>query len=580
MLNEGGTYMKNKWLIGLFIATVIMTSGCAGDKKQDVPVDSGNDPIVIDSETIGVAEETPENDTTRTESAALAYDFDRSLESLFPLTEGYRWHFIGSVEYASVEVLNKIDRQHPDVTEIVIEGLVEDMSGLFLSDTSYLKQYSIFEHQLIRRFGPYESVVLKSPVNKSEAWENIYFDPVYGLFDARYIVREANNQMIVVEMTPISPEKDGVPKQFKMTTTYEVGKGVTLENRVYVYDNEGVEETFEFGYGLYEEGDAYDIPFVSRYFSKDPYISTMYHKGYFDYAIREATAYQFLYINRFRLTDALITEGYMAFITDLDKEDIRTVSIAENVLHIYAEKMDNPELLIGAFLDHYESVIENNQYILLDWFEEGTLNEIALYDIDTNQFSIPESLLLNDVELQAKLALMNDNGITFYFEKEQAVVKPSPKYLTNRLYYLSDIPMQSYLTLLKQAYEKMPYVRDGLSTLTLDELQTFILGFDSFKLGYSDSYIGESSIKWGERFFHQYLKPSSMIYMIADAPKAIHDDSLSHYKKTLQQLKDPQHAAVLSMVIELLEKHDNRYSTELGTFLLEYGVDIPSTYLQ
>jgi hypothetical protein len=495
------------------------------------------------------------------------------------LKEGYKWLYFGTAEYTSLEVLSKIDNQHPEVTDIYIEGVIEDVSGMYQSDTSYMKQYSILKNELIRKFGPYESVVLKSPVNKGEMWENLYFDAVYGLFDARYLVKEASKNMVKIEITPVSPAKDGVPSLLKIETTYEVGKGITLDNRVFVYDFEGVEDPFDFTTALYEESDSNELTFVSRYFSKNPYISSVYHKGYFDYAIKEATAYQYLQKNKFRLTDPLIVKGYSDFIETLDKEDIRTVSVSENVLHRYAEKMDDPEELIGLFINHYEKVIQNNAYILIDWFEEGELEAVSVYDVDTGDYAIPEDVLFLDEVLQAKVSLMNANGIAYYFSNDKPVVKPSAGYLTNNLYYLSSIPMQSYLTLLKQGYEKIPYYRDGISTLTLDELQTFILGFDTFKKSYGDSYIGLSSSRWGKDFFLQYLKPSSMIYTIGDVPGKIHDSSLVHYKKTLQQLKDKEQSAVLSMVIELLEQYDNTYSIELGKFLTDYGVDVLPAYL-
>jgi len=572
---EGGGHVKNKWFIGVLVAVLMTTAGCSNISSQG-PEETNTEPIIIDSETIGVAEE-PSNE--HTSHLDVSHDFNRSLKNLFPMTEGYKWLFIGTAEYASIEVLSKIDQQHPEVTELYIEGLVEDMSGLYLSDTSYMKQYSVFEHQLIRKFGPYESVVLKSPLDKGQVWENLYFDSVYGLFDARYLIREATDNMVVVEITPASPAKDGVPKQFKLETTYEMGKGISMENRVYIYENDGVEETFDFTSALYEAPTEYEMTFVSRYFSKNPYISSIYHKGYFDYAIREASAYQFLEKNKFRLSDLLLTEGYESFIQTLDKEDVRTVSLAENVLHIYADKMDDAEALIGLFINHYEAVIKNNEYILIDWFEEDTLEQLSLYNIENNEFEIPEETLRLDEELQAKVALMNDNGLSFYFSQNRPIMKPSSKYLTNNLYYLSSIPMQSYLTLLKQAYEKIPYYRDGVSTLTLDEIRTFLLGFEQFEQTYKDTYIGLSSNTWGEKFFHQYLKPTSMIYQVDNGVlKGIHETSLVHYKKTLQQLGDTKMAAVLSMVIELLEKNNKQYSKELEMFLTDYGVELPNNY--
>lgn len=568
--------MNKKIVLSVVIAAMLLATGCI--EKQAASDSSNQTPIIIDSETIGVAEEIPTVIETHQEN--IDHDFDRSLTTVFPLSEGYKWLYVGSVEYASVEVLSRIDRQHPEVTEIFIEGLMEDMSGEFRSDTSYLKQYSIFENHIIRRFGPYESVILKSPLDKGEAWENLYFDQVYGLFDARYFVREVNDQMIIIETTPASPEKDGVPSQFKLETTYEIGKGITMEKRVYIYDNDGVEESFDFSYALFEENSEVEAPFVSRYFSKDPYISSIYHKGYFEYAIKEANAYNYLYQNKFRTTDQLVIEGYKLFIEGLDKEDIRSISIAENVLHIYADKMDKPQELIGYFIDHYEKVLENNKFILKDWFEEGQLEEIATYNIESNEYEIGANYYRDDDNLQAKLSLINDNGIAFYFDKEQPIIKPSPEYLTNNLYYLGDIPVQSYLTLLRQAYTKAPYYRDSLSTLTLDELQSFILGFELFKKSYSESYIGDSSLKWGNIFLYQYLKPSSMIYRMDKLPREVYSESLIHYKKTLQKIGDSHTAVILSTVIELIETNDNRYTKELGEFLLELGVDVPSTYLQ
>lgn len=187
---------------------------------------------------------------------------------------------------------------------------------------------------------------------------------------------------------------------------------------------------------------------------------------------------------------------------------------------------------------------------------------------------------MNDLVIQAKVALMNDNGMDYYFDNHQPIVKASSKYIGNNLYYLGDIPMQSYLTLLQQVYEKIPFYRDGLSTLTLDELQEFILAFEPFKTGYSDSYIGESATYWSQEFLYQYLRPSSMIYRIDQQPGPVHETSLVHYKKTLQQLTDTSQATILSMVIELIEKHHNAYSSELGNFLVEVGLEIPATYLQ
>ncbi len=568
--------MNKKIVLGVVVAALLLAAGCT--EKQSISDSLNETPIIIDSETIGITEETLDDEEKHQDK--INHDFDRSLMTVFPLSEGYKWFYIGSVEYASVEVLSKIDRKHPEVTEIFIEGLVEDMSGQFMSDTSYLKQYSIFEKQIIRRFGPYESVVLKSPLNKDEVWENLYFDPVYGLFDARYRVSEVSDQMVVIEMTPASPEKDGVPSQFKIETTYEIGKGITMEKRIYIYDNEGVEETYEFSYALYEENPEVDVPFVSRYFSKDPYISSVYHKGYFDYAIKKATAYQYLYENKFRQTDQVILEGYQLLIDGLDKEDIRSISIAENVLHNYAPKMDQPERLIGLFVEHYETVLRNNKFVLKDWFEEGQLEKISSYNIEENQYTIDEAYYTKDYNIQAKLSLMNDNGIAFYFDKGQSVIKASPDYLSNNLYYLGTIPMQSYLTLVQQAYTKIPYYRDGVSTLTLDELQTFILGFETFAKSFPETYIAEASTKWAQTFFYQYLKPSPMIYRMDVLPKEIHPESLVHYKKTLQQVGDTKLASVLSMVIELIETNDNRYTKELGEFLLQVGVDVPSTYLQ
>jgi hypothetical protein len=571
--------MKQKWFIGVLVTSMLITAGCSG--KSEVRVDSDLDldePIVIDSETIGVTDETESTSEETAPLVNMSYDFEKSIKDIFPLAEGYQWLYIGSAEYASVETLSKIDEQHPDVTELYIEGLIEDMSGMFMSDTSYLKQYGLFENQLVRRFGPYESVVLKSPVNKGEGWENLYFDPVYGLFEARYIVREATKGMVKVEMTPVSPAADGVPEALKITTTYEIGKGITSENRVYVYDNEGVEESYEFGYGLYEEQEMGQVPFVSRYFSKDPYISSIYHKGYFDYAIREATAYQYLYKNRFRLTDSLIGEGYAQFIDELDKEDIRSIAIAENVFHIYSEKMASPNLLVSYFLEHYEEVIHNNQFLLADWFEEGELERISAYDVDTNIFSIDPAVYQDDYNVQAKLSLINDNGLGYYFDNGQAVIKPSATYIGNRLYYLVDIPMQSYLTLLQQVYNHMPYYRDGFHTLTLDELQNFILAFEPFRLS-EDAYLKEGAEKWSNEFLYQYLKPTQMIYDIDGVPMKIHEDSLVHYKKTLQQLKNEKQATILSLVIELIEKNNGYYTKELGEFLVQVGVEVPANYL-
>lgn len=565
--------MKKKWFLGIMAAVLLLSSGCGNETGKEATNDADNAPIVIDSETIGVSDDdTPEE--TNPVKEEKNYDFKQSVKLIFPLVEGYKWLYTGSVEYASIECLSKIDMQHPEVTEIYIEGVIEDVSGLYRTDLSYLKQYSIFDDQLIRKFGPYESVVLKSPVNKDESWENIYFDQVYGLFDARYTVSEASENMVKVKIEPVSPEKDGVPKHLKIETTYEIGKGITMEQRVYVYDDDGVEQDYEHGYGLYKTSETDDIAFMSRYFSKDPYISSIYHKGYFDYAIREATAYQYLYENRFRLTDQLVSEAYKKFVETLDKEDIRTISTAENVLDIYSEEMEKPEILIGFFLEHYENVIENNQFILADWFEEGELESISGYDIEENEFKISDEFW-NDEEVQGKLLLINDNGMAYYFENDIPVIKPSSDYLTDRLYYLSDIPMQSYLTLLQQAYSKMPYYRDGLNTLTLDELQKFILEFESFKLGYEGAYIGDASAKWGTVFLHQYLKPSSMVYWMENGPKEIHPETLVHYKKTLQQLKDPQTASILSMTIELIEKNNNYYSKELNDFLFQLGVEVP-----
>lgn len=570
--------MKRKWLCGVLVSVLLISAGCGKDAAPEATEVIEDSPIIIDSETIGVTDGA--DDSAQATESHIMYDFNAPIRSVFPLEEGYMWLYIGTAEYASVEVISKIDRQHPEVTDLYIEGLIEDMSGEFLSDTSYLKTYSIFDQQLIRKFGPYESVVLKSPAKKGDSWENLYFDSVYGLFDAHYEVKEATNTMVVVGITPVSPAKDGVPKQFKLDTTYEVGKGVTVENRVYVFDDNGVEDTFDFSSALYEEATLDKNSFVSRYFSKNPYISSIYNKGYFDYAIKEVTAYQYLEKNKFRLTDDLMVSGYQDLIASLDQEDIRTVSVAENVLHIYAEKMDNPERLIGSFIDYYEKVIQNNAFILIDWFGEGELESVSVYDVETGEYSIPIDVVYLDDSLQAKVSLMNDNGIGYYFSNGKPVIKPSSTYLTNNLYYLSDIPMQSYLTLLKQAYEKKPYVRDGISTLTLDELQAFILGFDKFEQSYGEGYIGESSRKWCKTFFMQYLKPSSMLYEIGEKPGRLHDSSLVHYKMTLQKIKDPELSAVLSRVIDLLEKNDNKYSTELGKLLSDYGVEVMPKYLE
>lgn len=569
--------MKTKWLCGVLLSVLLISAGCS-DKTISTTENTSIEPIIIDSETIGVTEDTA--DESFEQAFNVSYDFNASIEALFPLTEGYKWLYVGTAEYASVEVLSKIEQKHPEVMDLYIEGVVEDMSGLYRSDMSYLKHYSIFQNQLIRKFGPYESVVLKSPVNKGDVWENLYFDSKYGLFDAHYLVEAASDHMVKVTITPVSPAKDGVPDLLKLETTYELGKGITMENRVYIFENEGVEETFEFASALYEEAELGESPFVSRYFSKNPYISSVYHKGYFDYAIKEATAYQYLEKNKFRLSDQVILQGYSDFIEQLDKEDIRTVSIAEKVLHVYADKMDDPEEMIGLFINHYEHVIQNNAYILMDWFEEGELEGVSVYDVETGAYSIPEDVLYLDKALQAKVSLMNANGIAYYFNNDKATIKPSAAYLTDNLYYLSSIPMQSYLTLLKQGYEKIPYYRGGISTLTLDELRAFILGFETFEMSYGDSYIGTSSKKWGKTFFLQYLKPTSMVYDIGKVPGKIHDSTLVHYKKTLQQLKNQEQSAVLSMVIELLEQYDNRYSVELGQFLSDYGVEVLPAYLE
>lgn len=575
--SKGGRQMKEKWFIGILVTSMFITAGCSTESEVTMNTDL-DDPIVIDSETIGVADEKESTNEEMMPLVNISYDFEKSIKDIFPLAEGYQWLYIGSAEYASVETLSKIDQQHPNVTEIYIEGVIEDMSGVFMSDTSYLKQYGLFENQLVRRFGPYESVVLKSPVNKGETWENLYFDPVYGLFEARYVVKEASDYMVKVELVPVSPAKDGVPEVLKITTTYEIGKGISSENRVYVYDNEGVEESYEFSFGLYEEEEGGQVPFVSRYFSKDPYISSIYHKGYFDYAIREAMAYQYLYQNRFRLTDSLIGDGYSKFINELDKEDIRSIAIAENVFHIYSEKMTEADMLVGYFLEHYEEVIKNNQFLLADWFEEGELEGISAYDINSNTFSIDPSIYQEDPHIQAKLALMNDNGVDYYFDGGQALVKPSATYIGHRLYYLVDIQMQSYLSLLQEVYKQMPYYRDGFSTLTLDELQHFILAFDPFRLS-EDPYLKVGAEKWSNHFLYQYLKPTQMIYNIEGVPMKIHEDSLVHYKKTLQQLKNEKQVRLLSLVIELIEKNNGYYSKELGEFLIQAGVDVPANYL-
>ncbi len=554
-----------KSLIYILIALMLVMSGCKSNETNSV----GDDSESINIENIADTEDVKSN-----KQNIEKFDFDISLKEIFPLKLGESWRYYGITDYDAKEIIRNIDRSKLDVTDIYIEGLVDDLVGEYSNDNAYIKKYSISDNQIVQKFGSYEYTILKSPININDTWNDIYFDDMYGVFSAKYEIKSITDSTITVEITPSSFIKDAVPSKYKAEIVFELGNGISQFSRTYIWENDEKKEPYTHTIMQYPSDDDENNEFESRYFSENPYIKNIYSKGYFDYVIKEALEKQYIAKNKFSLTDRFIEDRYKEFILGLDVEDIRSISLAKNVLDLYIEKLENKDKIFGIFIDYYMAVIDNNKSILENWFENGELEYIS-GNSDLKQIFISDELLSSDPILEIKGIIMNKNGIEYYFRNSIPVVKPSGLYLERSLYRFSSIPMQSYLSLLKRDLQRMPYTDEsGKILLTLDEISDFIVDFNVISNAAKEGYIHEGANKEAKKFMQLYIKPTNQTYYISMMDFAVYESTMVHYKKTLQRLSKGDEANILSLVIELLENNSDQYSEKLNKFLIEYGVDV------
>lgn len=535
--------MKKLWLILLMAIMIMIGVGCQDTQPQ------------------------PEN-----EVETLGKEATFELSQLFSMEKDFTYYYEGSVDYGEYRTIVDIQENRNDnATYILMEGQVDDLSGGESGDTSFIKKIKVFDSGIDLAFSNEWIPLLRTPLKEGTEWTGFWYDQLmgaYGNMTAKTRITEITDNTVTTELTPIGDKK--YYKDYKVVTTYEVGKGIV--SQIYTFPSEEGQESYHFEVRLSRTSKIPDSHHIRRYVNPENNLGQFYQleDSFYKSIIGEAKAWV---LTENDLTDKNIEAKYSDLIDQLPESDIKSISTAKKITYLLSEKMANPENMITKFIQYYEDVINDlNSKNVEDFLSYEEINEIYLFDDTDYSFYIDIFSGHKDPTIRAKALALHENGIGVSMTEGMYYFSHQKGFIYDRFTHLISEQMREYLKLKDWFYQ--PITVEGYLRVSIDELVQQMIALESFSKKYSDTEQAKWAESEAELLANIYAVPGGgWVYSNLSQTGKLDDQYKASYEMFIREHKDSAYYELVNSVYTYLKNNSFLYSMELDQYLKEKGLE-------
>lgn len=490
-----------------------------------------------------------------------------SLYEIFPDTKDFTWYYDGALDYGSYETIVNIEETLTDekTKYIYIEGENDDLSGGEAGDLSFVKKYKVTEQSIERVLEDTSLILLKTPLQKGNSWVQNRKDET----SPKITIIDLTDTTITTEL--ISTQNvEGTEKEYKATTTYEVGKGVVSKTIFYPGEN----EPYEFPISLSRTSQIPPDRFISRYIQPDKGLKKFYQHD--DTWYKEITSNSMEWIDgeKNNIDDEKIVSQYKELLEKLSKEDIKSILIAKDVGRYYSIHMSKADLIIPLFENFYEETISKLQYELIETealtYEE--IEKIYKYDEKEKNFKIVSVYDYDDPLLVAKAIVLYENGVSVGYDEGFPLLCPDKDYVINNFASLVSDSMNDYLTLKQWQYRNTPLFSDFALTISWNDLADRIIKLEEFYKKYPDINEAKWAREEAKNLFELYVVPTGYLDNTRKFWNGILSEDLQgSYERFIDNYPDSSYMTTIEVIYDNLKQNNFMYNSELNNYFNEQG---------
>lgn len=562
--------MKEKVMI-LLIVFLLLIPGC--QNKGVIPIESKEteNPSQVNEDKSLQVNKTESKLSSGTENVE-SDNIDISLYDIFPYKQHFTWYYEGALDYGRYETIVNIEETLTDekAKYIYIEGEVDDLSGGEAGDMSFVKKYKISDQSIDIVLGDTSLTLIKAPLKKGNNWTQDWIDGDYGKFSARITITDLTDTTITTELTPIDGE-EGVNKEYKVVTTYEVGKGVVSVKTNYPIEN----ESYEFPIWLSKTSQIAPDRFVSRYIEPAKGLNQFYQHDDMWYKGIVVNYTNWIDNEENSINDEKIVLQYKELLKKLSRKDMKSIYVAKKVGSYYCSHMNQADLIISLFEKFYEETIAKLEYEFIETevltYEE--VDKIYKYDEKEKNFKIISPYDYDEPVLIAKAIVLFENGVSVSYDEGIAFLCEDSEYVINTFERFASDKMKDYLALKKWQYVNTPLFSDAALTVSWNDLSSRIIKLEEFYKKYSDADEAKWAIKEADLLFELYAVPSGYLDNTRKFWNGVlSDDVKESYEQFMVNYPDSSYNATIEVIYNNLKKNSFMYNLELDQFFKAQGL--------
>ncbi len=533
--------MKKLWLILLMAMMIMIGAGCQDTQPEE------------EVETLG-------------KEAAF------ELSQLFPMEKDFTCYYDGTLDYGDYRTIVDIQENRNEIaTYIFMEGEVDDPSGGEAGDTSFLKKIKVFDSGIDLAFSDEWIPLLKAPLKEGHEWTGFWYDQLmgaYGNMTAKTTITEITDTTITTELTPQDENK--IYKDYKVITTYEVGKGIV--SQTFTYPNEP--EPYNFEIWLSKTSKIPENYHIRRYVNPENNLDQFYKLEDSFYKALIADTKQWLMSEK-DLTDKNIEKKYDDMIKQLPWNDFKSISTAKEITYLLSQEMADSESIVTKFIQYYEDVI--NEFNSTDIGQYLSYEEIdRIYVFDESDYSVNIDMLsdFEDPSLRAKAVVLYENGISVSSTEGMYYFTHQKGFIYDQFVDVVSDHMKEYLELKDWYYGSQPIICEGYLCISLDELVNQLMSLEAFSKKYSSTEQAKWAEEEAEFLLNIYIVPGgSWVYSDLSQVGKLGNEYINSYEKFIDEHKDSSYHELVNSVYTFLKNNYFLYSLELDQYLKEKGFE-------
>lgn len=499
---------------------------------------------------------------------------DFSLYEVFPAQKNFTWYYTGNIDYGRYETIVNVQETltNQNAKHIFVEGEERDPSGGEAGDLSFVKKYKITDNSIELVSHDNAFVILKGPLQVGNNWNQLWLHDYYGLINTKTTITDVTDKTITTELIPLKLKEDGVEKNFKIISQYEVGKGIISTNTIYSSEGEESKDTDEFSIWLSKTSRTPPKRFVSRYIEPREDLKDFYlHENMWYRSI--ITKYnQWIRREKDKINDEKIFAKYKELLQSLSDKDIKSISIAREIGVYYCSFMDKTDPIIGLFEEFYQGTIEKLNEKLgwgnQDFYEEAD----RIFYYDEQEMTFKNKLEIDDPVLTAKAIIFYENGISVGYEEGNPFLCQSFDYMINNFYDVASDAMKDYLNIKEWQHLNTPLFSDASLTVSYAELANHIIKLEEFYRKYPNATKAKWAREEAKYLFEIYVVP--MNYMINTKKYwngVLLDDVRKSYEEFIKNNQQSDYRRIVEGILNNLKQNNFMYNEELDEFLKKEG---------